>query len=106
VRVAFVTTFSSVVYFLLSYLLFVVARRSTEAYEVLFLDGALFWVILFFRILKASENVLAPLFVVTDCKAFTRPRKTQGYELPLGIGLLLLYAACFLGAWISPMFPG
>jgi hypothetical protein len=82
------------------------ARGSTEAHEVLFLDGALLWVILLFRVLKASENVLAPLLGVTDCKAFIRPRKTQGHELALGVGLLLLYGVCFLGAWISfPIFP-
>jgi hypothetical protein len=96
-RVAFVSTFASLVCLLLSYLTFIVAARGVGAHEVLFLDGALVCVILFFRELKAFENVLAPLLAITDCKAFAEPRKTQGHELRWGIVLLLLYAVCLVG---------
>lgn len=98
-RASFVSVFASLVCLLLSYSAFVVATKRTEADEVLFLDGMLVCVILFFRVVKAFENVLAPCLAVTDFKAFTRPRKTQGHELLWGILLLLLYAVCFLGAF-------
>jgi len=98
-RAACVSVFASLVCLLLSYSAFVVATKRTDADEVLFLDGMLVCVILFFRAVKAFENVLAPLLRVKDCKAFMEARKTQGRELRWGILLLLLYAVCFLGAF-------
>ena len=98
IRAGFVSAFTSLFCLLLSYLVYVVATTRTEADEVLFLDGMLVCAILFFRVLKASENVMARHLRVTDCKAFEKPRETQGSELWLGIALLILYVVFFLGA--------
>lgn len=97
-RTAFVSTFTSIVCLLLSLLVFAVATRGAKTQHVLFLDGALVTVILLFRVIKASENVLAPLLRVTDCKAFKEPRPTQSREPMWFILLIILYAVCLLGA--------
>ncbi len=95
-RAMFVSAYTSVVCGVLSYMVYGDATTRKEAWAVLFLDGALVCVILLFRVLKASENIMAQHLKVTDCKAFKTPRETKGSELWWGIALFVLYIVCLL----------
>ena len=92
-RVAIVSAFTSAACLAMTCVLLRNAWHSTQPHQVILLDVGLVAVIGFFRVLKASENVLAPLFRVDDCKAFKGGRQTQGNEIKWGTILLGIYAA-------------
>ena len=94
VRAGVVSTYCSLACLLLAVVTLWIATKFNTAKDVVFLDGMLLCVILFFRTVKASENSVAKTLKVTDCKAFATPRDVAGNELRWSIVLGIGFVVC------------
>ncbi len=100
-RIAFVSTFSSIACLGLTWLVYRNASNASSGSRVVALDLALLAVIFLFRVLKAVEIPLSGWMGVADCDAFSS-RPAQRNDRAIATVWLVVYGIClFIGAFFQ-----
>lgn len=97
-RVAFVSSFASLVCVGLTYLVFVIASQNADPDAVVLLDVALICLALLFRLLKSAEGPLSKWFGVEQYPPFIPARPLRKHEKGWAVVLSITYVVCLLAA--------